>query len=44
MKVLPANWKKWLIRYWAGRYPERLGQWSPGRLACSLAVATATNS
>ncbi|MDB9529625.1 hypothetical protein PN498_26780 [Oscillatoria sp. CS-180] len=30
MKVLPANWKKWLIHYWAGRYPERLGHlWSP---------------
>jgi hypothetical protein len=31
MKVLPANWKKWLIHYWAGRHPERLGHlWLPG--------------
>ena len=32
MKVLPANNAKWLVHYWAGRYPERLGHlWSPGR-------------
>ncbi|MEO0986806.1 MAG: hypothetical protein AAFY20_14820 [Cyanobacteria bacterium J06639_14] len=32
MRIFPANNAKWLVHYWAGRYPGRLGHlWSPGR-------------
>lgn len=31
MQIFPANNKKWLIHFWAGKYPERLAHlWSPG--------------
>ncbi|MBD2429441.1 hypothetical protein [Phormidium sp. FACHB-1136] len=31
MKIFPANNKKWLIHFWAGKYPNRLAHlWSPG--------------